>query len=223
MDIFIRWFTKTKVKAIKLPIVPETYSVSGKQQNTSVNIHETGEINLKGKRALVDVSWSSFFPGQSYDFAHASYSDPMATYVNPIEQLLSDNTTVQVIIGTKVNMYATIESFSWSEDQCGDILYDISFKEYRNPGDKSRIDKAVKMNQKIRVAWQEGDTWTKVCKRALGITDPDIVELNRKANQKVIDESIKIYLYFNKKVKTVKESVALAATGQVVTLRYDFS
>ena len=224
MDIFIKWYTKKgKIKSIQLPILPESYTINGKQQNTSVNIHDSGELNLKGKRALMSVGWSCFFPGKKYDFAHTAYAEPLKTYVKVIETLLEDNTTVQVIIGSRLNLHATIESFSWGESGgSGDIEYDISFKEYRVAGDNTRIDKLAHAKATIRVAWYKGDTWKKICKRGLGSNDADLVEKNRAANKKLIDKAIATYRKKHKikKTKTVKETDAL--DNCVVTLKYDF-
>lgn len=218
MDIFIKW-GKNEKEWIKLPVLPASYSIDGKQQNTSVNVHALGEINLKGKRALMTVAWSCFFPGQSYYFAKDSYKNPIKNYVIKFETLMENNTTIHVIIGNRVNMFGTIEKFAWSESEGnGDISYDITIKEFREPGDKTRIKKSF-TEYSVEYKWKKGDTWKKVCKKNL-MGDATLADKNRTANKKTIDKAIKAYKKKKKikKTKTVKEETALVGYKVVLKL-----
>ena len=216
MDIYIKW--KNDTKGFRLPVNPEKYSLDGKQQNTSVNIHAAGEYNLKGKRALQTISWSCFFPAQKYYFNITKFQDPITFYVKKLTNLLNDNTTVHVMIGDRVNLFATIDSFTWGEeDGTGDIFYSISFKEDRAyaeavgkaasdafDGEGKRLAKEV---TKVTYKWKKGDTWKKVCKAKLG--NAKYAKANQKANKKVINKAKKAYKKKHPKVKTVKEATAL--------------
>ncbi len=179
MDIFIKW--DNEANTIQLPINPESFEQSVAQNNTSLYIHELGEINLKGKRALKQVSWSSFFPAQSYDFCRCSPADPFY-YTRTLENLLENNTTVHVIITTTdINMYCTIDTFSHGEaDRSGDVSYSITFKEYREVQSGTRTSK-----DKVPVTykWKSGDTWTKVTKAVLG--DSSSWKAQQSANKKI--------------------------------------
>lgn len=217
MDIYIKW--NNEKKWIKLPILPSSYAIDGKQQNTSVNVHAFGEVNLKGKRALMTVSWSCFFPGQSYYFAKDKYRNPIKYYVQQFETLMENNTTIHVIIGNRVNMFGTIESFKWSEsDSNGDISYDIAIKEFREPGDKTRIKKSF-TGYSVEYKWKKGDTWKKICKKNL-MGDATLADQNRKANKKVINKAIKAYKKKKKikKTKIIKEETALVGYKVVLKL-----
>lgn len=224
MDILIRWGKNDK-NGIKLPILPESYKVDGKQQNTSVNVHATGEMNLKGKRALMTISWSSFFPGNknshsSLDY-HNDYHDPIKYYVYYFEKLLAQNTTIHIVIGKRINIFGTIESFSWGEsDGGGDIYYDVSIKEQRG----LTLKKMLKTGYSVTVEWKKGDTWKKLCKKYLA--DESLAGQNRalKANAATIAKAIKAYKKTKaykkqaKKKKTVDEAVALIGYKVVLKL-----
>lgn len=216
MDIYIKW-NKEK-SGFKLPVLPETYTIDGKQQNTAVNIHAMGQLNLKGKRALIGISWSSFFPGQEYSFAKDTFQDPIKFYVTILKTLMEDNTTIHLVIGTRINIFGTIESFTWSEDgRNGDIAYDISIREYREPGTLVRIKRYFDDNYSVEYKWKKNDTWKSVCKKQLG--DASLASKNQKANKKVINKAIKAYKKKKKikKTKTIKENVALV--GYKVVLK----
>ena len=58
--------------SLRLPVLPSSYSVTGQQMNTIVTVNGLGEILLKGKRGLYEISFSSFFPLE-YDSSYCSY------------------------------------------------------------------------------------------------------------------------------------------------------
>jgi nucleoid-associated protein YgaU len=204
LDIFIKW--DNELNSIQLPINPESFEQSVSQNNTSLYIHELGEINLKGKRALKQVSWSSFFPAQDYNFCRCVPMDPFY-YTRVLEALLENNTTVHVIITTTdINMYCTIEEFTHGEaDRSGDVSYSITFKEYREVqgGVRTSKDKVP-----VTYLWRSGDTWPKVTKAVLG--DSAGWEAQKSANKKIIKAAKKA----NKKKK---EEVALVGYKVVIS------
>ena len=119
---------------ISIPVLPSEYQVQSSQNNQSENIIGLGEISLKGKRNLMTVSFSSFFPlrrNSSY-CRRGSILKPLQ-YVDAIERMKQTGTVKLVITGSPIRMDCTIESFEWGEnDGTGDIFYTLSFKEYRN-------------------------------------------------------------------------------------------
>ena len=218
--MYIRWGASDN-GGFKLPINPESYTVDGKQQNTSVNIHGLGELNLKGKRSLLTVSWSSFFPNKRYDFAQDTYHDPVKFYVRKLLSIIEKNTTVHLIVGTRINLYGTIESFTWGEnEQNGDVVYDISIKEQRMIA-KNRIGiNNVTGGYTIIYTWKKGDTWAKVCKKILGSSED--WKDQRKSNISIVNTAKKaakaaLKKQKKKKKKTVKENTALI--GYMVVLK----
>ena len=55
MDIHIRW--NNDAYGFIIPINPEEVMINVTMNNTSLNIHNLGEINLKGKRGLPKASF----------------------------------------------------------------------------------------------------------------------------------------------------------------------
>lgn len=207
MDMYFKWDNDTKV--MQLPVVPEEYNIEVSQNNTSVIVHNLGEVNLKGKRNLKEVSFDSFFPHCKYGFCACEPMQPY-DYVKQIEEWMDNNTTLHFIItGTSVSMYCTIEAFPYGEKEIGDVHYSITLKEYRDPNAR-RIAKAVKTKT---YQWKSGDTWGSVAKKQTGTSGN--AKAIRKKNASVIKKAKKAYLKKHG-VKSVKETVALVGYKVVI-------
>lgn len=199
MDILIKW--NDDKESLQFPVNPSSFSQGLSQNNTSLYIHDFGEMNLKGKRALKTISWSSFFPSRDYYFAKVPYKEPYDYYIKKLNSLLEKNTTVHLVITeTDINMYATIESFAHGEEEKnGDVSYSIDFKEYRVPTSKKQASNrasssasTTKPKSKITYTWRKGDTWPKVCKKKLG-TSKNFKKV-RKNNISVIKKAQKAFM-----------------------------
>ena len=116
---------------IRIPVVPAEYTVTSEQDNTSVTVCNLGEVTLRGKRKLQQISFSSFFPRQ-YDSGYYDVrSKSPITMVKKVEKMKRAG-SVKLIITGVLSMKVTIESFEWGEnDGTGDISYTLSMKEYR--------------------------------------------------------------------------------------------
>ena len=122
-------------RRLRIPVLPSGYTVSSGQQNQTVNVVGLGEVTLRGKRGLLGISFSSFFP-KRYDASYCETSSIRAPkeYVSIIESMKRTGTVKLIITGTSVNFLCTIESFDWSEDDgTRNINYTLSLKEYRAP------------------------------------------------------------------------------------------
>ena len=111
--------------------MPAEYTVTSEQDNTSVTVCNLGEVTLRGKRKLQQISFSSFFPIQ-YDSGYCDVrSKSPITMVKKVEKMKRAG-SVKLIITGVLSMKVTIESFEWGEnDGTGDISYTLSMKEYR--------------------------------------------------------------------------------------------
>jgi len=119
---------------VRIPVLPPEYHVTSTQNNTTVNVIGLGDITLKGKRGLREISFSSFFP-KRYDSSYCDFRNIRSPkeYVNLIEKMKRAGTVKLIITGTPINFRCTIESFEWGEeDGTGDIAYTLSLKEYRS-------------------------------------------------------------------------------------------
>ena len=162
MNIHINW--DNDGKGFILPINPESFQLVGAMNNTTINIHNLGEINLKGKRTLKSISFESFFPANQYYFSQDTFHDPYY-YVENINKLMEQNETIHLVITeTNINGFFTIDSFGYgNNDGSKDVYYTISLKEYREAKSK-RVSKKKANSYK----WKKNDTWQSVTKKQLG-------------------------------------------------------
>lgn len=214
MDIYIKW--DNDEKKIRIPILPESISQNESMNNTSLYVHNKGEVNLKGKRNLKTVSWSSFFPGkEKYDFQHGDFHDPYDYYCKKLKDLEEKNETVHLIVtDTDINFYCTIDQFDHGpQEKVADVGYTISFKEHRevNRLTKNKKKPSTKPQKKKKAwtgKWKKGDTWHALCKKHLGSSSE--WKTKRKDNTSVIHKAKKAH-------PKKKETVALI--GYTVTIK----
>ena len=192
MDIHIRW--NSDKYGFILPINPESFMISDSMNNTSIYVHNLGELNLKGKRGLKSITLESFFPSQEYDFARGPYHDPYDYYVYKLQNLFEKNTTVHLVITeTSINGYFTIENWNYGHNEkTNDVAYSMELKEYRELGSTKvatkRVTKEVKTTSR---KWKKGDTWQKVTKAVLGSSST--WKTQQKNNKSVISKAKKKY------------------------------
>ena len=86
LNIYIK-YDKEKVR---LPVLPSEFEMSATQGNTTVVIHDFGEINLKGDRGLYSISLSSFFPSEHYYFCKCKPKTP-SKYIKIFKELFEKN------------------------------------------------------------------------------------------------------------------------------------
>ena len=118
---------------VRIPVLPSEYTVTSEQSNTSVTVCNLGEVNLIGKRKLKQISFSSFFPYRRDESYCEGRPGKPKEMVKKIETMQQAGKVKLTITGTDINLYVTIESFEWGEnDGTGDITYTLTLKEYRH-------------------------------------------------------------------------------------------
>lgn len=120
-------------KKLRLPVLPESYSVTEDQQVEIVNVNALGDIDLGGNRGLESISLSSFFPRQ-YDAGYCEYRNLKSPKecVEIIKTLKREGVIRLIITGTRIRTQVRITSFEYSEnDGTGDVFYSIEFTEHR--------------------------------------------------------------------------------------------
>lgn len=168
----------------RLAVLPSGVEIASTMQNTSVNITNFGEVNMIGKPGLRTVSLSSFFPSKKYNFLQ--YTSGLLTPMESVEKIKSFmNGPITLIITGKITMDATIESFSYAQqDGTQDIYFTVELKEYKNPKKKTKTNITVsKKSKKVQEAdtkrtkkkvesmtytVKSGDTLTSIAKRVTG-------------------------------------------------------
>lgn len=221
MNIHIKW--DSDKYGIQLPVLPESFSITGANNNETVVIHDFGEVNLLGDRGLYSVELSSFFPHQKYDFCKCEPEKPYV-YCKKLKKLKDNNTVCHLVITeTNINMQSTIEELTWGEeDGSGDVSYTILFKEYRKIKKvkvKGKVS-ASKSSKKITLAsgsrlkkktkssytWKKGDTFQSVSKKLTGTSANWRAIYNQ--NKKAIEKKIAKKKLKNRKFSTIAGAIA---------------
>ncbi len=179
MEIWI----KQDETSFRFAVLPQEYEVTSESNNTQVVLNSFGEINLLGKRKLKNISFSSFFPKQKYDFCEYTTFPRPRECVKIIETIKKSGVLRLIMTKTHVNMECTIERFTWGEnDGTQDINFVLEFKEYRKPEVKE-LNKKEKVTKKVTPAMtkrpskevkstvyivKQGDNLCKIAKKLTG-------------------------------------------------------
>lgn len=127
------WLTYDAEKEkIKIPVLPETLSVSDDSGNDSVRLTDLGETTILQSPSAKQISFSSFFPAAS--FPGVTVSDSPLSLVQRIQKWKRGDKPVHFLVTQcGLDLYCTIERFSYSESggDVGTISYSLTLKEYR--------------------------------------------------------------------------------------------
>ena len=129
------WITgNAEAEKLRIPVLPEKFTVSIGSKNKSVEVAGLGEITVKQARAAYQFSYNSFFPARR--FPGLSVGSPPAPLecVERIKRWMESEKPVHLILtNVGVNAFCTIEKFSYYEQggDIGTIHYSITLKEYR--------------------------------------------------------------------------------------------
>jgi len=109
---------------MQLAINPAELTLNYVGDNTTMSIVEAREINIIGRKNLVEVSFEGFFPNGSGGAEGIK---------DGIEAIIDESDTCRFIVTkTNINLLVTVESFDETRKHSnGDIYYSISMKEYR--------------------------------------------------------------------------------------------
>jgi nucleoid-associated protein YgaU len=131
------WLTYNNgAEKIRLPVNPETITVSSPFGYEDVNINQLGEITIIGERELKEYSFESFLP-RDYNPTYCEYTNIPKPWdvVNALERWRDSRKPCRLIVtGTPINTPVTIRDFEYEPDKAGnpgDIYFSITLKEYR--------------------------------------------------------------------------------------------
>ncbi|MDU6360293.1 MAG: hypothetical protein E6590_10015 [Clostridiales bacterium] len=130
MDFYLSY--NNNEEQLRLPVIPDNFELSQRNNNTVVNINALGEINLIGKKGLASISLSSFFPAQEYYFCKYTGFPKPYECVKMIQKWKESGRPIRLIItGTSINYAMTIENFIFSEqDGTRDVYFTLELREY---------------------------------------------------------------------------------------------
>ena len=118
-------------ESLVFPVVPSEFGVSVSNNNGVVNIINAGDYSMIGKTGLKQITISSFFPAQEYNFSTGD-ANPYEL-VEMIDGWRMGTEPLNISVeDSPINFDCLIESFSYKEnDGSGDVYFDLSLKEYR--------------------------------------------------------------------------------------------
>lgn len=128
---------------IEFPVNPKEYTITYPTDHKTYDLLNVGEIVVPRLPTLMEVSWESYFPGDSIDpliYGH-DWSAP-GDYVETIKGAMDNQVICDLVISRydaegdqmyDTNISAVIIQFETTEKggEAGDVYYKISFKEYR--------------------------------------------------------------------------------------------
>ncbi|WP_066452684.1 hypothetical protein [Anaerotruncus rubiinfantis] len=117
----------------RLPFIPaEMPEVSVSARNEEFPTYQSGVYNIMGGAGLREISLEGVLPGRSYDFAKSSVRGK--EIINMLDVAMRRKRTVRLVISGRntINLLASVESLAYHENQTGNIVYSVTFKEYRN-------------------------------------------------------------------------------------------
>jgi nucleoid-associated protein YgaU len=179
------WLTSHDGKEkIRLPVNPESLSVSSPFGFEDINVNRLGEITIIGFRELKEYSFSSFFP-RDYNPTYCEYTNIPRPWdlINRLERWRGTRQPCRFIVtGTLINTPVTIRELNYEPDKAGnpgDIYYSITLKEFRpvsfakiktNSSGKKTSSKSrpsAKSTPKTYTI-KKGDSLWKIAKRVYG-------------------------------------------------------
>ncbi|WP_152397546.1 LysM peptidoglycan-binding domain-containing protein [Paenibacillus guangzhouensis] len=130
------WLTfNNNEESIWLHIPPPSFEIQTGLCNSTVTLHELGELMLTGKRRLKTVSLSSYFPVVDDGLGQYKSPKPPKELVKMIENWRDSQKPMRLLIfgkGLVVNEAMVIENFSYSQKNGPeDVYFTLDLKEYR--------------------------------------------------------------------------------------------
>lgn len=152
------WITyNAEAEKLRIPVLPEKFSVSIGSNNSSVDVVELGEVIVKQAPPAYKFSFESFFPKTTFPGVSVSSLTAPLTCINKLKKWYKGDKPVHLILtDVGIDMYCTIESFSYYEEggDVGSIHYSLTLKEYKEVTVRSvtiKSSKATVSSSKSRV------------------------------------------------------------------------
>ena len=191
------WITGTR--RVRIPVLPSSYEITSQENDTIVTVIGIGDVVLRGKRGLQEVTFSSFFPSR-YDPGYCQTTNLRSPreYIDIIESMKRAGPVKLTISGVLTGRYRIIDFPHGEDSGNGDVQYSLTFREYRAPsvqqssvtaasendaellmllsdnqdaaeGGETRTTKDQEMKQQVLV--KAGDCLSSIARRLTGTAD----------------------------------------------------
>ena len=128
------WITyNAESEKLRIPVLPETFTVSIGSNNSSVDVVGLGVVVIKQDRPAFQFSFSSFFPKKNFPGVSVALSSPLACIEKLKKWHDGDKPVHLILTDVGIDVFCTIEQLNYHEQggDTGTIHYDITLKEYR--------------------------------------------------------------------------------------------
>lgn len=162
-----------------LPVTPSGYELESERAIESLDMQETGRLNLPGLPALLDKPIECMFPAQPYPFCNAGAVTDPSYYIRKFEGFVSAGEVLRFVISdTSINVPVLVASITYGEqDGTNDVYATIRLRGYRavTAPEVERTDAAMNapraamelQTQRIYEV-QKGDSFWSICKHFYG-------------------------------------------------------
>ncbi|MBV7275452.1 hypothetical protein JMF89_05560 [Clostridiaceae bacterium UIB06] len=127
-------------KNFRFPVLPSEFNIPNEINVDTFNVENFGEISFIGKSKLSNISISSFFPNEKYNFCqYSNFPKPYECVKlikdwqqsgKPIRFIITEADAIQGV--RDVNMLCIIESFIYGEKYGDrDVYFTLELREYR--------------------------------------------------------------------------------------------
>ncbi|HBG7381105.1 TPA: LysM peptidoglycan-binding domain-containing protein [Clostridioides difficile] len=133
---------------VQLPIAPAKLEIKITNKNKTVDLINTGEVNILKKEGLSEISFEAEFTHNKLPFYRGTFRD-VQFFLSKLELLKTDCKPFQFIVsrelGNKVlfntNMKVSLEEYTILEDadNCSDTKVAIKLKQYRDYSTKKLV------------------------------------------------------------------------------------
>lgn len=182
---------------LRIPVLPSEITCNKAVTFSSYNILDRGEVKIPNGRELEEISWESFFPGESrkgQPWILGEWKSPK-TLTHYFNVWINYGVKLFITIsGTNISNKAVyVSSFEWKPSGgFGDIQYSIVFVQAKDIIVTSATNKSNKRTSKAKSTTytvKKGDTLFKIAKKFYGKGSYYTKIYN--ANKKVIESAAK--------------------------------
>lgn len=154
---------------VRLPVNPESYSISKDNENGNYNVLGVGPIMIPRTPKLQAASWSGLLPGR--DDMGAVLTDggfqPPKFYIDFLQKAMDEKWIVRLVVnrymedGSTIfdtNMEALVTRFKFEErgGETGDFYYDLALSEYRDYSPKTlKLQQSSDSSQPVTAATEQ--------------------------------------------------------------------
>ena len=129
------WMTYNgETEKLRFPVLPEVINIKKGSANKSVSIQGLGEVVIKQDPTAIVISFSSFFPSTPFPGVQVEKLTPPSDLKDKITIWQKSDMPVHFLVtGTTINIFCTIEDFTYYEQggDIGTLHYSLTLKEYK--------------------------------------------------------------------------------------------